>query len=605
MLVFLIRFVILLFAGYALFRLLRASQSSERWVNIVIAIGFLGRAIAGQILFWISYAQLPIARGLQMGDGLWFFAVDAMQYVATARRLAQMGVRTIIDYPAGGASVAFVKVLSAAVFLLGPVTSVGMLLNLFCYLGTIAVIVRWSEGERRARTAAAVAICAISLSPAFFLWSLQPLKDTFFQFVVIAFIGACAAWQQTWRSPRVRVPLALLIAASMTVALLAISGVRWYFAFALFIAVTVFLLLVASLSPVNKAVAFTASAVLALLLSRVFLFGGGPYVPLPVRRVLRSPAAIGEVRQVPKQLLVQIQASRDGFDRAGGRTSIRPGGNTSKLDQAFSTPAAVKGLPAVKTSSAVEPPLVVKTSSPAQPPVVKTTSTVEPPPVVKTTSAVEPPPVVKTSSAVKAPPAVKTSSAVEPPQVHKETKKPVAESHPPLAPPVSTLPSTQASAPNPGAAKTAATSVKPAPPPRQEIEPQADSVPARLLTGVASVVMPRSIGERMGVFRIGGGQKMFWFTDLDTIVFDFIALFAVLAMAAGRFLSLRNPLVWFLALLTVLAGLPLAYAITNYGTLYRLREMIYIGLALTPLAVATAWRRDEAAVTPDESPASS
>lgn len=126
-----------------------------------------------------------------------------------------------------------------------------------------------------------------------------------------------------------------------------------------------------------------------------------------------------------------------------------------------------------------------------------------------------------------------------------------------------------------------------------------------VLTGSASVLIPRSVGERLGLFHIGGGQGMFWFTELDTVIFDLIFLVAVSALAVRRSVSLRNPMVWFLVLLTLLTGVPLAYAITNYGTLFRLREMIYIGLALTPLALTTpSSRRDDGGNVPDESPAS-
>jgi len=97
---------------------------------------------------------------------------------------------------------------------------------------------------------------------------------------------------------------------------------------------------------------------------------------------------------------------------------------------------------------------------------------------------------------------------------------------------------------------------------------------------------------------------MFWFTELDTVIFDLIVLCAAFALVLRRSVFWRNPLVWFLALLTLLAGLPLAYVVTNYGTLFRLREMIYIGLALTPLALATSWRRDETAAPPGAAPAS-
>jgi hypothetical protein len=53
---------------------------------------------------------------------------------------------------------------------------------------------------------------------------------------------------------------------------------------------------------------------------------------------------------------------------------------------------------------------------------------------------------------------------------------------------------------------------------------------------------------------------------------------------------LRNPLTWFVVLLTFLVGGPLVYSITNYGTLFRLREMIFLGLLFIPLAVATSAR---------------
>jgi hypothetical protein len=40
----------------------------------------------------------------------------------------------------------------------------------------------------------------------------------------------------------------------------------------------------------------------------------------------------------------------------------------------------------------------------------------------------------------------------------------------------------------------------------------------------------------------------------------------------------------------VLLALPMLYAITNFGTLMRLRGMLYVALAIAPLA--QAWWRD-------------
>lgn len=534
MLSFLTQFVMLVLAGFALFYLWRANRSSDRLIDIMITGGFLARALVGQLLFWISYAELGIGRRFQMGDGLWFFARDALQYFPTATHLANTGVRAIINYPTGGASAAFVKVLATSVLLLGGVTSVAVLLNLFCYLGMTAVIVRWSEGEPRARLAAAFAICAITLSPAFFLWSLQPLKDTFFQFLVIAFIGACAAWQRAWVTSRPRPTMLLIIGGAMMLALLAISGVRWYFAFGLFIAATVFLLITASISRGRKAVAFAATVIVIVLLSRAFLLGGGPYVPTSIIRVMTPSTAFGEARRLPSQIFLQIEMARDAFEKAGGRTSIHAGGSISKLDKALDTPRAGNE-PKTAAGSASSLPRKEETAATA------------------------------------------TAAAGSAPSLPRKEETAATATAPPRA--VRAVPQ------------------------RATVE-RPPSFMTDVLTGVASILIPRSVGERLGLFHIGGGQGMFWFTELDTIIFDLIFLVAVSALAVRRSVSLRNPLVWFLVLLTLLLGIPLAYAITNYGTLFRLREMIYIGLALTPLAQATASRRLDAGDVSDVSPAS-
>lgn len=655
MIPFLTRLVILLVAGYALYRLWRNYRSTDRWINIVIAAGFLARAVIGQLMFWISYARLPVARQLQMGDGLWFFARDALEYFPVATKLARSGVGEIIAYPTSGASVAFVKVLAVAVLLLGSVTSVALLLNLFCYLGTMAVIVRWSEREARARTAAALAICAIVLSPAFFLWSLQPLKDTFFQFIVIAFIGACAAWQRTWTSEPVRVPMAVFAAAAMTVTLMAISGVRWYFAFALFLAAIVFLLLIASLSSGRKAVAFSATALLLILLSRAMLIGGGTYVPAVIVNALTPSTAVAEVRELPSQMIAHINMARDGFERSGGATSIRQGGNMSKLDDALRTrqtstdattakPSSGDPRPVLKT--AADAPKVAKTHPAAVADSDKSHTTESNLPAGMQSASTQQDTAVPTASSVETvPAAVKYATPAGQPTPPVHSVPPVTTSAAPLKPAAVAAPPPQSQSPQPPAAgrETSANAAAPtsaaskesakqparkrlkppgavakpalaAPPPitttiaavktpvstpaqrpqtvvkQQKAPERAVSAATRLLMGAASIVMPRTIGERLGLFHIGGGQGMFWFTEIDTLVFDLALLVAIIAVARRGLLSWRNPLVWLLALPTLLAGVPLGYVITNYGTLFRLREMVYIGLALIPLALATPVR---------------
>jgi hypothetical protein len=552
---FLTHLILVIGCGFALFRLWQATKTDERLIDGVIAAGLLGRAIVAQLLFWISYARLPIARNLQAGDGVWFFATDALDYFSTATRLARAGIGAIIAFPTSTASVAFVKLLAISVLLLGDVTSVAILINLFCYLGMMAVIVHWSRKQPRARFAAGLAIYAISLSPALFLWSLQPLKDTFFQFVVIVFIAACAAWQRAWATVPVRPLSVFLIGTAMLLTLTAIAGIRWYFAFALFVASTVFFLLIALRSP-RKGMAFASCGLLLVLFSRAFLFGGGAYIPDVIVQGLSPVTALTKGYQLPRSLLTRIEITREGFDRAGGSTLIHAGGATSNLDRdgnelgsqpqdaaAEDTPMPTSGNPAVAL-----PPMLPAGGSSI--------------PSGKTT----------------APKPGEFSPAVG-----------VAGQAPAVA---LRLPPKKAG-------------VTPSAPVRRVLpvrKSRMASIMRRLLTGSACVIVPRSVGERLGLFHIGGGQGFFWFTDVDTLMFDAILLWALIAVGMRLSASWRNPLVWLLGLLLLLVTLPLAYTITNYGTLFRLRAMIYVGLTLTPLALAALPRREEAAM-PESSPA--
>ena len=555
----LIQCFLVILAGLGLFRLWRATHSSSRWINNLIAAGLLARALFGQLLFWISYLRLPFARSMQMGNGFWFFGSDgALEYFPTAAALAHSGLRAIIEYPTSAASTGFVKVLALTVLLFGAVGSVALVLNLFCYLGTMVIIVRWGEREPRARLASAIAIAALSLSPACFLWSLQPLKDTFFQFIVIAFIAACAAWQRTWAVAGAPLREALWSGTTMVVTLLAIAAVRWYFAFALLAAMTMFLFFVAMMFGGRKVIAFSSGAVLLVLLSRAFLFGGGAYVPPAIKRALSPSTAIMEIIHLPSSILAYVETTRAGFDLVGGRTSIRLGPRFGTADHAptanedSSTEASVP-------PASVTPEVAVISGAPAAKP--------------------EPQPSNKAAKAVAAP---KPSPAAP---VIAEKTIPTAAVRPAEA---GTAPvPTTTNAVQRGAKRRAAAARAAARPGMAR-----EVIVGRLVSGVAAVVLPRSLGEHLGLFHIGGGQGMFWFTEIDTILFDFIILCAAIAVVSQGLLSWRNPLLWLLGVITVLAGVPLGYIITNYGTLFRLRATVFVALALIPLALATSVRRD-------------
>lgn len=111
------------------------------------------------------------------------------------------------------------------------------------------------------------------------------------------------------------------------------------------------------------------------------------------------------------------------------------------------------------------------------------------------------------------------------------------------------------------------------------------STAGRLLTGSAAVLLPSPIAQGVGL-EMGGGRGFWWFSDLDTLVFDAVLIIAIVfTFRAARWSTLRNPVFWFVLVLSSVI-FPMAYTVTNYGTLFRLRAMLYVSVALIPLAIA-------------------
>ena len=121
--------------------------------------------------------------------------------------------------------------------------------------------------------------------------------------------------------------------------------------------------------------------------------------------------------------------------------------------------------------------------------------------------------------------------------------------------------------------------------------------PERWLAGLAAIVVPRTLIEAMGLFHIGGGRGLFWFADLDTLLFDAVLIAAVLFVWRERSRNLRiDAVFWLITLSGIAVLIPMVYAITNFGTLFRSRGMILVAAVLLPLAAVAAagWRRESA-----------
>lgn len=656
----LVQLLLCLGAGYFLWRLWRAFDGEDRFVRTVVFVGFAGRALAGTALFWISWLRLPIARSLQIGDGLWFFALDARVYMPNAAAAAHEGLRAILNIPKGSASVTYVQSLAVFLLLFGIVASVALLLNLFCYLGTCLILTKLQKSTPAARIPALIALTAISLSPSGVLWSLQPLKDTFFQFLIIAFVGGCVLWQRAWQSRPAAVPL-LTAAFAMFATLFAMGGIRWYFALAVLGSALAFLLLngVTAARP-WKARALAAGALLFVAISQAFVLGAGPYAPPRLTNLL-SLKRTGERRLdalSPSTFIRDIRQLRTSFELAGGATSIGVGGKLARLERPQPAPvptataapvAPTPAPPKIETVARNETPAVrteppsIPAAAPVEPPRTATVSH-EPPrsvapahphPPTSTAAAAVParvpppaPPHAATSTHEARPtskaeaPAPRTEevkSVTTPPPVQKPAspeqraaeEKSKSQSRPaPQAPqakprqPTVSQPKPAPVVPAPVIAAQPArieSQRQPAPQPAPSQPAPAPivlpaSTNARLTSGAVAVLIPRTIASNLGLVDIRGGKGLLWFTDLDTVFFDLVVLTALgFLLFHFRRATPRNPTFWFLALLALFLAGPLIYTVTNFGTLFRLRMMVYTAVALIPLALAMAAARSETA----------
>ncbi|HUO84164.1 MAG TPA: hypothetical protein VM534_03530, partial [Thermoanaerobaculia bacterium] len=104
------------------------------------------------------------------------------------------------------------------------------------------------------------------------------------------------------------------------------------------------------------------------------------------------------------------------------------------------------------------------------------------------------------------------------------------------------------------------------------------------ITHAVILVLPRAVVTGIGLAEIGGGRGLWLFAELDTLYFDaFLLIVLIMSYQAGRGV-LRDPMWITLMVTTMMVWIPLAYVVTNYGTLFRLRELVFVLIALIPLA---------------------
>ena len=467
-----------------LWRLWSRFSRRDRRIALIVGGGLLLRALGAQALFWTSYLGLPIGRSLQLGGGFWFFGYDGTWYFRFAHEVMHGSPLSIYPSPL------FVRILSSLFAAFGSVPSASILLNCAAYLATCEIIIRLGTKGGRADLPCLAALAAVAFGPGTILWSLQPLKDTFFLLLIAAMIGACFWWQNLWTESDLGKAWRqlLLSAAAMLWLTWAIGAIRWYVAAIIWAGWAVFCVLVALRAP-RRAWALPANVVLFVLLAQASSLGGGSDVSAFIRPLL-DPRPKVAVSFRPSAVSRLIEKVRSGFDRTPGATTI----------------AAGPALEGPQSKSASAPGVGTATKMPAP------------------------------SGATSDP-----SSLAKPPVTRSEA----VASH---------------------------------------------TLRGRIVAGFAAMFLPRAVGESLGLIHVGGGRGLWFFAEADTLAFDVVLLFGLTYCTRTllRSPARATPLFVLLVLVFVIMAAPMMYTVSNFGTLIRLRQMVYFIAAMLPVTLARA-----------------
>lgn len=322
-------------AGYRWIR----SQSSA--LGMIVALAVLTRVACGLALFWISYLQLPIARGLQVPGGFWQVALDATGYYQFAAAAATRAALYPIDYVVP--SPIFVNTLAVWMMAFGISPATGMFLNLCLYVGCALMLVWAFEPVNNARRdlPCIVALVAYSYSPVIVLHSTQPLKD---ELTNALLVGACLGVLGMRRTfpRRVSRSDAAAVAAGAAViaaAVFGLSGIRFYYGLMLWCSLAVALGLCGAAAASGPRYLIRCAPI--LLVAWVGFWGGsGPHYRLigtnldaiiawqPPRslRVAEFSRAASELRAriatVSGNMMNFTKLSRNGFQVSGGGSNV-------------------------------------------------------------------------------------------------------------------------------------------------------------------------------------------------------------------------------------------------------------------------------------------
>jgi SAM-dependent methyltransferase len=464
-------------------------RQSPMLAAIVVA-GLLLRAGATLFLFWTSYLDLPILRGLHNGDGFWTLAVDARLYYDLALDAANNGFVTISR---GSASPAFVKILALWMRAVGLSPASGAYLNLALYVLLCVTIVAAFRPDGRARTdlPCALTLFGLSFSPVLVIHSSQPLKDATAVFLIGLICLTAAGFLPVLTrddAPGGSRARAVGLGAIFLAAIYIIAGIRGYYAAIVWSALAVVLFV--WLWGQRRARLAPYAAVSVLLLAAGWMtyeIGADLDYINPYATAIDAVWARARPAKSPDTVVAVVDRFRTGFEQSPGATSVRPVDRSARgKKKGGPGPAAPAAAPSRSVQEGNDGPNTV------------------------------------TRGAAVAAPAGGLSGRL-----------------------------------------------------------------SALTIGLGLIFVPISLLRALSIVDFAGGRGLLAITDVDTLFMD-LAIAAVIAVIVRRWPALRGRLsyVGFAALLAAATAALMAYVVTNFGTLFRLRLMVAVPLWMLPLALS-------------------
>jgi hypothetical protein len=324
--ILLLRLLFTVLAGSIVWAIWRRTADDPAAARIV-GLGLAARVLGGTVLFWISYLHLPFAELLQLGRGFWFFAPDGVNYYDYALAAADDGVRGILAVDPALPSRFYIQSIATLLHLLGPSPAVAILLNAFAYLVTCWLLVAWSRRAGVGRLPLLIALGAVSFFPSWILWTFQPLKDTIFLALMVAYAFIVSIWlDDASDTGAFRRTAAILV--GLGVLLYAIAGVRWYVA-VLMTGASALAWLPSLVSSSERRTA-RAVGVMAYLTvaAAVIPISAGPYLP-DFGRMLFRPQSAEEMGGAASAMSAYLLSAREGsLATSAGTLILSPGDPT-------------------------------------------------------------------------------------------------------------------------------------------------------------------------------------------------------------------------------------------------------------------------------------